>query len=208
MLQIEKIPLGPVVTNCYIVAEEESKACVIIDASWDAPIILERIAERGWELQGIWLTHAHFDHIGAVAGIMQAHPDIPLALHRLDKPLYDAGGGAKNWGIPMELGPEPNLWLDEVDQLQLGAHTFDVLFVPGHAPGHVAFYEPNTGDLFGGDVLFQMGIGRYDLPGADYNALMNSIKNCFMMLPDKTDVYPGHGENTTIGLERSANPFL
>lgn len=208
MLKIEKLPLGPILTNCYLVADVESGDCVVIDAAWDAPVIRAAIERNNWNLCGIWLTHAHFDHIGGVAGLMKVNPDLPLALHRQDKPLYDNGGGAKQWGIPMEIGPEPNLWLDEVEQLQLGGHIFDVLFVPGHAPGHVAFYCAERGDLFGGDVLFQMSIGRFDLPGADYNALMNSIRNCFMTLPDETDVYPGHGENTTIGFERRANPFL
>ena len=208
MITIEKLSLGPIATNCFLVADQPGEECVVVDPAWDAPIILEHIKERAWNIRAIWLTHAHFDHFGAVAGIMNQHPDIPLALHRLDLPLYQSGGGGQAWGLPLEPAPNPDLWLDDVDYLELGIHKFRVLFVPGHSPGHVAFYDRASSSLLGGDVLFQMGIGRTDLPGGDHDTLLASIRDNFLTLPDDTRVYPGHGANTTIGDERRQNPFL
>lgn len=207
-LEIETLPLGPITANAYIVADPNTRDCVIIDATWDAPVLLERIAARGWNLRAIWLTHAHLDHIGAVAGVMREHSNIPLGLHKLDMEWYNIQGGADMFGLEVEPGPEPTLWFDQVDYVLLGEKRFEVLFVPGHAPGHVAFYHRESGTLFGGDVLFQMGIGRWDLPGGNYSVLIDSIRNCFLNLPDATLVYPGHGSATTIGDERANNPFL
>ncbi len=208
MLTIEKHSLGPIGTNCYIVADSETKDCVVIDPSDNAKFIQARIAANNWNLQALWLTHAHWDHILAVPGLMAATPDLPLALHSGDKGLYDYGGGAKMMGVQIPDLPPINMWLDDVPTLTLGAHTFKVLFVPGHAQGHVAFYHAESNSLFGGDVLFQQSIGRTDLPGGSYEVLMNSIHTHFMPLPDETVVYSGHGENTTIGAERRMNPFL
>ena len=208
MINIETLQVGPLVTNCFLVADQESKDYVVVDPSWDAPLILEQAAARHWNLKAIWLTHAHFDHFGAVAGLIRRYPETPLALHRLELPLYLDGGGAQAWGFPMESGPEPTLWLDVMEYLELGAHKFQVLFVPGHSPGHVAFYDQDSNILLGGDVLFQGGIGRTDLPGGDHDTLLASIRSQFLTLPDKTIVYPGHGNDTTIGDERRSNPFL
>ncbi len=208
MLKIEKLSLGPVVTNCFIVADDDCDDCVVIDPAWDAPEILKRIHSSGWRLRAIWLTHAHFDHFGALAGIMQRHPGLPLGLHRLDFPLYQAGGGAQAWGIPVDCSHEPTMWWEHTDSLDLGRFQFDVIFAPGHSPGHVAFFEPESGSLFGGDVLFKQGIGRTDLPGGDHAELLNSINTHFLPLPEDTMVYSGHGEDTTIGSEKRSNPFL
>ena len=207
-LQIETLPLGPVETNAYVVADTVTAQCVVIDAAWDAPLLEERIAARGWTLMAIWQTHAHFDHIGAVAGLLRTNPKLPLALHPLDAGLYDSKGGATMWGVPMEAGPKPTVWLVAGQELSLGSLRFTVLFAPGHTPGHVAFFEPAAGVLFGGDVLFRGGVGRTDIPNASHDELMHSIETQFMVLPDATMVYPGHGRPTTIGAERKANPFL
>lgn len=207
-LQIETLPLGPVETNAYVVADTVTAQCVVIDAAWDALLLEERIAARGWTLMAIWQTHAHFDHIGAVAGLLRTNPKLPLALHPLDAGLYDSKGGATMWGVPMEAGPKPTVWLAAGQELSLGSLRFTVLFAPGHTPGHVAFFEPAAGVLFGGDVLFRGGVGRTDIPNASHDELMHSIETQFMVLPDATMVYPGHGRPTTIGAERKANPFL
>ncbi len=112
------------------------------------------------------------------------------------------------WGVPMEAGPQPTVWLAAGQVLALGSLRFTVLFVPGHTPGHVAFFEPAAGVLFGGDVLFRGGVGRTDIPAASHDELVRSIQSQFMVLPDATVVYPGHGRSTTIGAERKSNPFL
>ena len=208
MLKIEKMPLGPVVTNCFVIADDDCDDCVVIDPAWDAPEILGRVSARGWKLRAIWLTHAHFDHFGGVAGIMQQHPGLPLGLHRLDLPMYRAGGGVQAWGIPVDCSHEPTLWWEQTESVRLGRFQFSVMFVPGHSPGHVAFYHAESDSLFGGDVLFQQGIGRTDLPGGDHAELLSSIRTHFLPLPEDTMVYCGHGDDTTIGVEKRANPFL
>ena len=208
MLTIEKMTIGPIATNCFIAADESCGDCVVVDPGSDAPEIIERISSKGWRLRAIWLTHAHFDHFGAVASIMEKNPELPLGLHSLDLPLYRTGGGAKSWGIPMDCSHEPTTWWDHANKLQIGHLQFDIMFVPGHSPGHVAFFEPKSGTLFGGDVLFKQSIGRTDLPGGNHDELINSIRAHFLPLPEETIVYSGHGEDTTIGSEKRTNPFL
>ena len=213
-LQVTTLSLGPIGTNCYLAADSDSKQAVVIDPGWDAPQVLATAEKLGLSLQAIWLTHAHFDHIGGVAGLVRAL-NIPVALHSLDLPLYRARGGAMLWGIPLEPGPEPTITLDQRIssgvgdwKLEVGSLKFEVFHVPGHTPGHVAFYEKAAGAIFGGDVLFQNSIGRTDLPGGNYETLIHSIQTHFLTLPDSTIVYSGHGPATTVGEERRFNPFL
>ena len=210
-LQIASLSLGSIGTNCYLVADSYTKDAAAIDPGWDAPQILATANKLGIALRTIWLTHAHFDHIGGVAGLVRAL-NLPVALHALDLPLYRHLGGAKEWGFPLEPGPEPTIKLEEFvlseKRLEIGGLKFEVRFVPGHTYGHVAFYQKESSVIFGGDVLFRNSIGRTDLPGADYDTLINSIRTQFLTLPDSTIVYSGHGPETTIGEERQFNPFL
>lgn len=210
-LQIASLSLGFIGTNCYLVADSVTKEAVAIDPGGDAPVVLSTAKEMGVSLRAIWLTHAHFDHWGGVAGIVHML-NVPVALHSLDLPLYRNLGGAKQWGIPMEPGPEPAIMLDQLvsseKRLEVGNLKFEVRFAPGHTPGHVAFYQKEAGAIFGGDVLFQNSIGRTDLPGGDFDTLINSIRAQFLTLPDSTVVYSGHGPETTIAEEKQHNPFL
>ena len=212
-LQLVTLSLGPLGTNCYVVADSDSKNAIVIDPGWDAPQILAAATRMDVALQAIWLTHAHFDHIGGVAGLVSAL-HLPVALHSLDLPLYRELGGAKAWGLPLEPGPEPTIRLEDYvkengnRRLAIGALQFEVRFVPGHTRGHVAFYQPQAGVVFGGDVLFKGSIGRTDLPGGDYGTLLNSIRTHLMTLPDSTIVYSGQWQETTIGDEQRFNPFL
>jgi glyoxylase-like metal-dependent hydrolase (beta-lactamase superfamily II) len=132
----------------------------------------------------------------------------PLGLHPADLPLLRAQGGAPLFGINLPPLPEPNLLLSPGAPVTAGSLTLQVLFVPGHTPGHLAFYHANAGVVFSGDVLFAQGIGRTDLPGGDYATLMASIRDRLLTLPDETTVCSGHGPLTTIGAERRENPFL
>jgi glyoxylase-like metal-dependent hydrolase (beta-lactamase superfamily II) len=133
----------------------------------------------------------------------------PLALHPLDLPLLRASGGAGFFGLDaFPTGPDPDIELAEGDIITFGQHSLDVLFTPGHSPGHVSFYDANEGVIFDGDVLFAGGIGRTDLPGGSYETLMASINEKLMVLPDETVVCSGHGPVTTIGQERTRNPWL
>ena len=207
-LIVEKLSLGPLETNCFIIADSNCNDCIIIDPAWDANKIIGLVNNRHWKLQSIWLTHAHFDHFGALGSIMKSYPNLPLGLHIMDLKLYEAGGGAATWSVPIDNSHQPTIWFDKIKTLNVGEHNFNVLFVPGHSPGHVAFLAANSNLLFGGDVLFQQGIGRTDLYGGDHTQLINSINMHFLTLPDDTIVYPGHGSNTTISAEKQYNPYI
>lgn len=206
-LQILTLPLGPLQTNCYVVAEDAARSAVVIDPGAEAGRVLAALQKNLWTATHILLTHAHFDHIGGVAGV-KAATGAALALHRLDLPLLRAKGGAPLFGMDIPASPEPELFVEPGQTLTCGPLTFQVLFVPGHTPGHVAYYCAAAGAVFSGDVLFQDSIGRTDLPGGDYAALMRSIKDTLFTLPDATAVYSGHGPATTLGAERHGNPFL
>jgi glyoxylase-like metal-dependent hydrolase (beta-lactamase superfamily II) len=207
MLQILQLPLGPIQTNCFIVGDEETKDAVVIDPGGEAPRVLAALAQRQWQLRHVLLTHAHFDHTGGAADLVEA-TGAPLAIHPLELPLLRAGGGSREFGFHIRPCPEPNLLLEEGQVMEAGNMRFKVLFTPGHTVGHVAFHEARAGAVFSGDVLFYSGIGRTDFPGGDYDTLMRSIREVLFALPDDTAVYPGHGPATTIGAERTGNPFL
>jgi len=206
-IHILQLPVGPIQTNCYLAADDESKTAVLVDPGGDAPSLLSRLAERQWQLKCILLTHAHFDHIGAAAEVAEA-TKAPLAIHPLELPLLRARGGAPLFGLDIQPCPEPDILLEAGQIIQAGALRFEVLFVPGHTVGHVAFYEKQAKAVFSGDVLFQSGIGRTDFPGGNYHTLMHSIRQVLFALPDDTTVYSGHGPATTIGEEKRSNPFL
>ncbi len=204
-MHILPLPLGPIQTNCYLIGDEATRAAVVVDPGDEAPLVLSALKQKSWQLQAVWLTHAHFDHIGGVAGLVEA-TGVPVALHPLELPLLRAKGGATLFGVNIPPCPEPNVLLEPGQFLECGALKFEVLFVPGHTVGHVAFATP--GAVFSGDVLFKDGIGRTDLPGGHYATLIHSIKEVLFKLPDDTQVYSGHGPVTTIGDERKLNPFL
>ncbi|MCC6188743.1 MAG: MBL fold metallo-hydrolase [Anaerolineales bacterium] len=206
-LQIVQLPLGPVQTNCYIAADPATREAVIIDPAWDAPRLLGVLAEHEWQTRAVLLTHAHFDHLGAAAEVVAA-TGAPFGAHPLELPMLRNGGGAALFGLNVPDCPEPDWLLEPGQPVIAGSVRFDVLFVPGHTPGHVAFYHAAAQVVFSGDVLFQQGIGRTDLPGGDYATLMGSIREVLLALPPETTVCPGHGSVTTIGSERRDNPFL
>ncbi len=204
---LETLTVGPVQANCYLIGCEKTAAGIIIDPGDEAARILQAVQSRGLKISHILLTHAHFDHFMAADAVAEA-TGAPLALHPADLPLLQAGGGAAAFGLPSPVIRQPEIWLAEGDGITCGTLNFRVLHTPGHAPGHVCFYEPEQGILFAGDVLFAGSIGRTDLPGGDYETLMDSIAHKLMTLPDETQVYPGHGPRTGIGVERVSNPFL
>ena len=204
---VKQLPVGPIQTNCYLAGCEETGEGVIIDPGDEAGRILAEVKAAGLTIKYVLNTHAHFDHILANGPVVEA-TGAPLALHPLDLPLLREKGGAALFGIDAPASPAPDIELAEGQTISFGNYTFQVLFTPGHTPGHVSFYEANAGIIFDGDVLFAGSIGRYDLPGGDYETLMHSIQEKLMVLPDETIVYPGHEQITTIGQERIYNPFL
>ena len=209
MLKIIALTLGPAFTNAYLLADTETKDAVVIDPAWDGHLILGDAESRGWTIQSLWYTHAHFDHFGGAAAIAaQCDPDLTVAMHPDDLPLWGAKGGAALFGLNMESGPKPNLDLDHDQVLTLGTYRFEVRFAPGHSLGHVIFYCAAEALLFSGDVVFQGSIGRTDLPGGSYETLIHSIHEQVLTLPNETRILSGHGPETSVGKERKSNPFL
>lgn len=205
---IFQLPLGPLQTNCYLLACNETQQAVVIDPAWDGRLLFEKAAEEGWSLEQILLTHSHFDHVGGLAELKELS-GAPIAIHDEAVPMLEnATLAASLWQITIPEPPPPDKLLKDGDMIAVGNLQLEVLFAPGHAPGHVCFYLESEGVLFDGDVLFQQSIGRTDLPGGDYAVLIDSIQTRLMVLPDETIVLSGHGPATTIGQERQTNPFL
>ncbi len=202
-MKVYALSVGPLQENTYLLVGEDGRG-VIVDPGDEPERILAEIHRVGLRPEAILLTHAHFDHVGAVAPLVEAL-HLPVYLHPGDLTLYrNAAQNAARWGLSIPQPPEPVLPLAEGQALDFGLG-LEVLFLPGHAPGHVGYYRP--GHLVSGDVLFRGGIGRYDLPGCDPQALFASLQK-ITRLPPQTVVYPGHGPRTTIGEEVASNPYL
>lgn len=209
MLEIVPFTLGPVQTNAYLVADSETREAAVIDPAWDGQVILSEAVKNGWRIAHLWYTHAHFDHIGGAGAIADALNPLPLvALHPSDHVLWRAEGGAPLFGFKIDPGPEPTIDLVQGQVLKLGGIEFEVRFTPGHTPGHCILYVPSVGVCFCGDLIFNGSVGRTDLPGGDWEALMNSIRTQIFTLPDDTRLLSGHGPETTVGQEKKSNPFV
>ncbi len=200
-MRVFPVTLGPLQENAYLV--ETGEGAVLIDPGDEPERLFALFRETGLTPRAILLTHAHFDHVGAVAPLVAAL-GLPVFLHPLDLPLYEGADlVARAWGFAI---PKPPLPVEPLEE-GMTLFGFQVFHLPGHSPGHVAFYDPEGAQVFSGDLLFRGGVGRYDLPGADPKALFASLKR-LLALPPKTRVHPGHGPGTTLGLEARANPFL
>ena len=209
MLEILPFTLGPVQTNAYLIAHADSRQAAVIDPAWDGQVILAAAQARGWRIAHLWYTHAHFDHIGGAAAIADGLDPLPLvALHPLDHVLWRAEGGAPLFGFKIDPGPEPTIDLYQGQVLRLGDVEIEVRFTPGHTPGHCIFYVASQAVCFCGDLIFREGVGRTDLPGGDWNALVDSIQTQVFTLPAATRLLSGHGPETTVGDERKSNPFV
>ena len=219
MLEIVPFTLGPAVTNAYLVADSETKEAAVIDPAWDGQIILEAARQRGWRIAHLWYTHAHFDHIGGAGAIADALNPLPLvALHPNDHVLWRAGGGGAFFGFDIDPGPEPTIDFYQGQILRLGSVEFEVRFTPGHTPGHCILYvadfhgepdEVHTPSVcFCGDLIFAGSVGRTDLPGGNWEQLVESIKTQVFTMPDDTRLLSGHGPETTVGKEKVSNPFV
>ncbi|MHB1095361.1 MAG: MBL fold metallo-hydrolase [Gemmatimonadaceae bacterium] len=197
--------VGPFQENCYLLADAETRDAVLIDPGDEGARLIAAVEESGCTLRALWITHAHIDHVGAIAAVKRRW-DVPVFLHPADRPLYDrVPEQGRKYGLRIEAPPAPDRDLAEGDVVMVGGLSFSVMHVPGHAPGHVAFV--GHGAVFGGDCLFAGSIGRTDLPLSDPHALQQSLAR-FGALPPETVVYPGHGPSTTIREEHRTNPFL
>lgn len=216
---IKEITVTAFQQHTRIVGCETTRQAICIDPGDEAERIVETLEQFGLTLQAIALTHAHLDHVGAVARLKTLKPEAQINLHKGDEFMYQALPEQPAWiGIPRAqwaaLGfafepppPVDHYWTDG-EKYTVGELEFQVLHCPGHTPGHVVFYEHKERTVFVGDVLFAGSIGRTDLPGGSTDQLLSSIETKLLTLGDDVKVYSGHGPTTTIGEERLTNPFL
>lgn len=205
IVNVQTITVGAFQENCYLVVDDRSRKAVIVDPGSEGERLVEAVDRSGATLEAVWITHAHVDHVGAIASIKQRW-DVPVYLHPLDRRLYEAAGRqAQVYGVPFEEPPPPDREFSDGQLLELGDVEFTVMHAPGHAPGHVVIH--GHGIALVGDCLFAGSIGRTDLPFSNPPQLAESLKR-IAELPPETVVYPGHGIDTTIAEERLSNPFL
>lgn len=194
--------------NTVLVVCDDARTAVLIDPGAATPVTLAAARTRGLEVAAILLTHAHLDHIEGVARAKEA-TGAPVYLHPADRILYDnLGSQAAAFGVSCEEQPPPDFDLVPGENVSFGGSEFEVVFAPGHAPGHVIFVSTTEPVAIVGDVIFLGSIGRTDLPGGDYRLLMDSINRTVLTLPPETRLYTGHGPETTVGHEQRTNPFL
>jgi glyoxylase-like metal-dependent hydrolase (beta-lactamase superfamily II) len=209
MIDVRMFTVGPVQENCFVVREKGSERAVIVDPGEEAERLLEALeALEIKALDAILLTHTHFDHVGAVAPVAKA-TGAPVYCPELEKQVLASIMDYVPWP---GFGPFESYEADHAvsggEKLALAGLEFDVLFTPGHSPGHVTYALPQEQSLFSGDVLFQGSVGRVDLPGGDWPTLLRSIESLVETFGPETMVYPGHMGTTTLGRERATNPFL
>jgi hydroxyacylglutathione hydrolase len=204
-VRVETIVVGALQENTYLLIDDAARRAVLIDPGAEAPRLERALSASGATLEAIWLTHAHVDHVGAIAALERVH-DVPVYLHPADAPLYAiAEQQGAMFGLDVEAPPPPDHALADGDVLRVGTLDFSVMHTPGHAPGHVVIH--GHGVAFVGDCLFAGSVGRTDLPLSSGAALARSLDR-IAALGDEIVVYPGHGPATTIGAERRHNPFL
>ncbi|HEX8075601.1 MAG TPA: MBL fold metallo-hydrolase [Thermoleophilaceae bacterium] len=200
--------VGPVAENCFLFRRDGSDRALIVDPGDEAPKLLDAIGELGVELDAILLTHTHFDHVGAVAPVARA-TGAEVWVPEIEKPVLSDVMRFVPWP---DVGPYESWDAEHTvaggEKLELAGFEIDVLFTPGHSPGHVTYSIPDEKVVFSGDVLFRGSVGRTDLPGGDWATLLGSIRSLVDSLPGETIVYPGHMGVTSLGAERESNPFL
>jgi hydroxyacylglutathione hydrolase len=208
MIDVAMFTVGLVEENCFLVRNEGSDRAVIVDPGEEAPRLLAAIEDAGVTLDAILLTHTHFDHVGAVAPVARA-TGAPVFCPRLEVPVLQDVMAFVPWpGFGPYDSWDPEETVQGGETLELAGMTFDVVFTPGHSPGHVVYAVRGECALLSGDVLFEGSVGRTDLPGGDTPTLMRSIAMLLDRFDDETRVYPGHMGITTLGAERATNPFL
>ena len=210
MIRIQSFVFNPFQENTYVLSDDTNE-CVIIDPGCydeaEKRELTDYISDNDLTVRMLWNTHCHIDHVLGNDFVKQKY-NTALYIHQTEEFVLNAQKIlAPHYGLQHYHEAKPDFYLKEGDVVKFGKQTFVVLFVPGHSPGHVAFYNEQEKIVIAGDVLFQSSIGRTDLPGGDFNTLINSIHQKLFTLPDDVTVYPGHGAETTIGSEKRTNPF-
>ncbi len=209
-MKIHLLPSGPIQTIGYLLTESKLGEAVLVDAPGGImPRIQPLLEQEGCALKGLWLTHGHWDHTQDAAKVVRETGARVLA-HRDDQVLYE-NPALMEERLGRKLGLEPvriDRWVAQGDTVQALGREFSVRHVPGHCPGNILFYQAETKAAFVGDALFKAGVGRWDLPGGDFDVLARSIREQIYTLPDDTIVFPGHGPRTTVGAEKTGNPYV
>jgi hydroxyacylglutathione hydrolase len=207
-VDVRMLTVGQIAENCFLLRKEGSDTALIVDPGDEAERILAAADELGVTIDGILLTHTHFDHIGAVAPIAKA-TGAQVWCPEIETPVLADINSYVPWP---GFGPYEDYEADHTvsggEKLELAGMEIDVIFTPGHSPGHVTYSVPDEAAIFSGDVLFQGSVGRTDLPGGDWATLLESIRTLVDSHPPETTVYPGHMGVTTLGAEQATNPFL
>jgi glyoxylase-like metal-dependent hydrolase (beta-lactamase superfamily II) len=216
---IEEITVTAFQQHTRVIGCEKTRLAICIDPGDDSHEIVRAIDKHGLELQAIAVTHAHLDHIGGVAALKKLKPSAAIMIHKADEFIYNALPEQAAWigiprgqwsalGLDFETPPKVDGYWEDGQKYKVGELKFEVIHCPGHTPGHVVLFEPRERKVFVGDVLFAGSVGRTDLPGGSTEQLLDSIMNKLLPLGDDVEVYSGHGPVTTIGHERTTNPFL
>ncbi len=211
MLHVHTFTFNPFAENTYLLYDD-THTCVLIDPGCymelEQNMVLDFIIKKELKLDKILCTHGHIDHILG-NDFLKKHYNVPIIAHPLaEKEMQMALQYGAMYGIPLKTTPMPDSFVNEGDTIHFGETILDVLFTPGHSAGHISFLHSESKRIFSGDVLFDGSVGRWDLPGGNFDILMDTIRKKLMSLDDDTKVYPGHGAMTLIGREREMNPYL
>jgi hydroxyacylglutathione hydrolase len=209
---LEVFPVGPIQANCVLIGDEEAGVLAVIDPGEDAQVIVDRVTASGLEATMILHTHGHLDHAGGTAELLELlGGELPVGLHRDELQIYQGlAMQGRMFGLEAKSPPEPTLWLEHGQQIELGSLTLEVRHTPGHSPGGVVFVVDGAPEptAIVGDVLFAGSIGRTDLMGGSFPLLERSIREQLYTLPDETRIITGHGPDTSVGREKLTNPFV
>lgn len=208
-MKIIVIPVTHFEQNCSLVICEESKTAAIVDPGGDPERILKVVANENVNVDKIILTHGHLDHVGATQSLASSLNVPVIGPEKEDQFwLEQLESQSQLFGFPTTPSFMPDSWLQEDEIVEVGKIQLHVLHIPGHTPGHIALLDKDSNQIIVGDILFNGGIGRSDFPRGNEQQLITGIKQKLLTLPAETIVYPGHGPTTTIGREKSSNPFL
>lgn len=209
-MKFETVVVGPLDVNCYILYDEQSKECVVIDPGEDGANIDQMLNSKGLVPSQAWLTHAHFDHLGALSYLKEKYKDLKICLHSDDYFLYkNACEYANVFGLEVAPPPtEPVFFNMSIAKNNIGGHSVEIIHTPGHSPGSVCFYIKELNVMFTGDLVFAGSVGRTDVPGGSFEVLEKSILEQVYPKGEACSLYPGHGPMTTIGREKKHNPFV